>query len=141
IFTNGITGYNSKTKYGQIEDGSSNTILIGESRLHFRENTHGSGTVERYQGWSTAFQTSPGFGIPNNAAAASRPINFTDPEGLPPMGWVSPGYRATEFSSNHPGGAHFVFADGSGTIVSEDIDDEAYWSLGRMADGQIGGKP
>ncbi|QDT69076.1 Type II secretion system protein G precursor [Planctomycetes bacterium MalM25] len=135
IFTNGITGYDSKTKFAQIVDGTSKTFLVGESRLHFRRGTHGGGVEERYQGWSTSFQISSNFGIPNNATAASRPINSTDPEGIPPNGWISPGYRATEFSSHHPGGVQFVFADGSGSFLGEDIDDEVYWSLGRMNDG------
>lgn len=134
IFTNGITGYDSKTKIGQIEDGTSKTMLVGESNLHFRDGTHNFGPG-RYQGWSTSFQISPGFGIPNNATAAALPMNSESPEGIPGRGWVSPGHRATVFGSNHPGGAQFCFADGSATLISEDIDLVLYWSLGRMRDG------
>ena len=138
VFTNGITTYDSKTKFSNIEDGSSNTILLGENRLHFQAGSHGSGDPERFTGWSSTFDVHRNFGIPHTASAASRPINFT-PVFSEEIVWVSPGLRATQFSSHHPGGAHAALADGSVTFLSEDIDEELYWSLGRMADGVITG--
>ncbi|QDS98484.1 DUF1559 domain-containing protein [Adhaeretor mobilis] len=135
IFVNGITSYDSKTKFGQIEDGSSNTFLIGESRVHYLPGSHPMGP-QRYAGWSSSFNSKTDFAIPNNAAAASRPINFDpNPGAGDEIVWNSPGYMAATFGSNHPGGAHFAFADGSVANISEDIDEETYWQMGRMADG------
>lgn len=146
IFTNGIFGYDTETKFGQIEDGASNTILVGENRLHFQMGSHGGGDAEQYTGWSSSWDTTSGFAIAHTGSAASRPINFTQVTGNEPIRgsatvpWYSPGERATQFSSHHPGGAHLCYGDGSARFVSEDIDDLAYWSLGRMADGVVGGE-
>lgn len=146
IFTNGIFGYDSETKFGQIEDGASNTILVGENRLHFQSGSHGSGDTEQFTGWSSSWDTTSGFAISHTGSAASRPINFTQVTGNEPIRgsasvpWYSPGERATQFSSHHPGGAHLSYGDGSARFASEDIDDLAYWSLGRMADGVVGGE-
>ncbi len=133
IFTNGITGYDSRTTFGQIEDGSSNTFLIGETHLVYHPDTHPNGP-NWYSGWSSSFDTNKNFGITINAAAASRPINFS-PFNIDETIWNPPGDRATEFGSYHPGGAHFVFADGSATFISEDVDELAYWALGSKDDG------
>ncbi len=146
IFTNGITGYDSKTKFGQISDGASNTFLIGENRMHFQSGSHGSGDPEQYTGWSSTFDVTSGFAIPHTASAAARPINFSQVTGDEPIlgsgsvPWYSPGLRATQFGSHHPGGAHFCLADGSARFVTEDIDDLTYWSYGRMADGLKAGE-
>jgi prepilin-type processing-associated H-X9-DG protein len=40
------------------------------------------------------------------------------------------------FSSQHPGGAHFLLADGSVRLISETIDRLTYGYLGAMADGE-----
>lgn len=143
IFTNGITGYDSKTKFSKIEDGSSNTFLVGENKVHFLSGAQKSsgGDPEQFTGWSSTWDVSTNFAITHTGSAASRPINFTivtgnevvrDGTSAP---WYSPGERATQFSSHHPGGAQFCFADGSATFISEDVDELAYWSAGRMADG------
>ena len=133
IYTNGITGYDSKTKFKHIKDGSTKTILLGENRLHFQPGTHGSGDITRFAGWSSTFDVHPNFAIPHNGAAAANPINFTPVVGSSPV-WVSPGSRGTEFSSHHPGGAHFAMADCSTRLISEDVDLFVYWSIGRRAD-------
>ncbi|QDS98502.1 DUF1559 family PulG-like putative transporter [Adhaeretor mobilis] len=145
VFNNGISGYNSKTEFRNIQDGASNTILIGENRMHFQMGSHGGGNPEQYTGWSSSWDVSSGFAVTHTGSAASRPINFTVVTGNEPVTgsasqpWYSPGERATQFSSHHPGGAHFCLADGSARFISEDIDDLAYWSYGRMADGQVTG--
>lgn len=131
-FTNGIMSYDSKTKFRQITDGTSKTLLVGENRLHFQLGSHNN-FADRHAGWSSGFDTHPQFGVAHNAAAASNPMNNTPVFGSDIV-WVSPGSRATEFSSHHPGGAHFTMADGSSAFLSEDIDLAVYWSVGRMAD-------
>ena len=133
-FTNGITYYDSQTKTGQITDGLSNTVMVGESRLHYHRGSYPGGQEDRYSGWSSTFDVHPAFGVPINAGATSRPINGTVSIADESQ-WNDPGIRASEFGSYHPGIAHFVFADGSSRQLSEDIDLELYWSLGRKDDG------
>lgn len=136
IFTNGITGYDTQTKFSQVTDGTSKTILIGENDLHFEPGLN-KGFDERSVGWSSGFDVSSGFAVPHNAAAASRPINFLEPQekSLANISDVLAA-RGTQFGSNHPGGCHVVYADASGHFLSEDVDLEVYWALGRMADGE-----
>ena len=43
------------------------------------------------------------------------------------------------FSSWHPGGANFVFGDGSVHFITESIDLNTYWRLGDRADGYVVG--
>lgn len=131
IFTNGITGFDSRTKFARITDGSSNVALLGENRLHYYLGTHPS-FPERHQGWSCGFDTGS-FGVPVNGASTSRPINSTLV--LDTSTFNNPGDRALEFSSYHPGGAHFALGDGSVRLISEDVDLAVYWAFGRMADG------
>ncbi len=109
-----------------ITDGSSNTIAIGEIRpkcsWHARD------------GWMHI-----------NALwfATTCPINYKNcPD--------EPGYDAgcaassawscdMGFKSRHPGGAQFVFADGSVHFLSETIDYETYQRLGDRRDGRTVG--
>jgi prepilin-type N-terminal cleavage/methylation domain-containing protein/prepilin-type processing-associated H-X9-DG protein len=41
------------------------------------------------------------------------------------------------FSSEHPGGANFVFGDGSVRFITESISSQVYQQLGHRADGQL----
>ena len=40
-------------------------------------------------------------------------------------------------SSNHPGGANFLFADGSVHFLKSTVQMRTYWSLGTRADGEV----
>jgi prepilin-type processing-associated H-X9-DG protein len=40
-------------------------------------------------------------------------------------------------TSNHPGGANFLFADGSVHFVKSTINIKTYWALGTKSDGEI----
>jgi prepilin-type processing-associated H-X9-DG protein len=45
------------------------------------------------------------------------------------------GYRNA--NGNHPGGANFLFADGSVHFVKSTINIKTYWALGTRAQGEI----
>ncbi len=111
---------NSSVRMGEIKDGTSNTIFIGE-----RDEEAGAGS------W---------IGAPNpgRQAIGSRTVNanvFLKPN-FPYQGtadqWadlvgdaVGPpdiGHAIFGFSSKHPGGAQFGFGDGKVTFLSENID-------------------
>lgn len=144
IYNNGITGYDSRTKYKNIKDGSSKTVLVAESRLHFQQGSRSDGKHEQFAGWSSGFDYTKGFAATHNGAAAGNPINFTPVptqiNGSAIAPWTSPGGRTTEFSSHHAGGAMVTMADNSTRFVSEDIDLRAYWAMGHMTDGFVLGE-
>ncbi|MEL7496055.1 MAG: DUF1559 domain-containing protein [Planctomycetota bacterium] len=107
----GVFYYNSKTTFGKITDGSSNTIFISERYSFDPEWTNFS----TYRGWSWA-----NFNAPRNfLAGAAEPINYNLPVGSGP----NPPFSLTDkkfssFSSGHPGGANVALGDGSVQFLS-----------------------
>lgn len=102
--------YNSRVRLADISDGSSNTILVGE-----RESK-----VGRAGTW---------IGSRNPNGAGSRGIYVIVANSMPVINASNPPYIWSEndgagegYSSEHTGGAHFLFADGSVRFISENIE-------------------
>jgi prepilin-type N-terminal cleavage/methylation domain-containing protein/prepilin-type processing-associated H-X9-DG protein len=91
----------------QITDGQSNTLMIGES-------------VASQDYHSAAFFAD------GDWAVCSLPLNRFNIEGLDPDKMVEEWYYQRGFKSLHPGGAQFVFADGSVHFIQEDINHSTY---------------
>ncbi|MEN1677994.1 MAG: DUF1559 domain-containing protein [Planctomycetota bacterium] len=146
FFTNGIFFANSKTRISQVADGTSNTLLVGENRLHMVRGEH-SQFPNRAVVWSTAEGENQQFGHPANAFAASEGINADGRTGAGLPGafssyysnWIHHVWTSINSGSFHPGGANFVFADGSTHFLTEDIDLNTFRGMGRRADGDVGG--
>lgn len=106
VTADGIMYPNSSTTFGQISDGSSNTLLIGE-RYSF-DPEWPDFTNRRGYAWSNALA------IQDCLAGVMEPINYMLPPGVGP----DPSFSFTDrklnsFSSGHTGGANFAAADGS----------------------------
>jgi prepilin-type N-terminal cleavage/methylation domain-containing protein len=102
----GILTANSSVTFGNISDGSSNTLLVGE-RYSF-DAEWPSFTTRRGWAWSSALS------LQDCISGVLEPINYQLPVGVGP----SPSFALTDkklnsFSSGHPGGANFSAADGS----------------------------
>jgi prepilin-type N-terminal cleavage/methylation domain-containing protein/prepilin-type processing-associated H-X9-DG protein len=135
-----------------VSDGTSNTILIGETLPEFCEFQRYNSTDKKDPGWAGGNSVAQGNTI--------QPINWkVDPvpaSAAPPSNWSSScadcnsttnpsGDKARclwnwsvtwGFKSNHTGGANFAFADGSVRFISETIDHQTYQYLGCRNDGQ-----
>jgi prepilin-type processing-associated H-X9-DG protein len=120
---------NWAAKMREIEDGASNTIMMGEIRSS-----------------ATAFAWL--YGWTKSEAlwfATTAPLNFeTDPEVLGPglvtqqcRNWEMDYSTANGFKSLHPGGVNFVFCDGSTHFISDSIDYATYQRLGARSDGEV----
>ena len=117
---NGLFYNLSKISFKKVLDGTSKTLMLGET-TGYRGKDLGGNEVAIEFNWIT-----------RNVQSVDEGINgpFTIPGGRSPsllMG-VSGQNRHEEltdqfgFSSYHPGGAHFAMGDASVTFLSEDID-------------------
>ncbi len=119
---NGLLFLNSRIRYNQILDGSSNTILLGEKIA-----------LENDLGWMSGtratLRNTGAFTLPK----PTRRGGFLQEEAPDPTIFGG-------FGSFHTGGGNFVFADGSVRFLSQSIDLELYQNLGDRNDGaMIGG--
>ena len=121
----GIFYFNSKTTFGQVTDGTSKTMAVGEVRGYRPQSPFQKGTVAGDGGRGMRWEvgTSP----------MLLPINGIDGPG----GSNCPNCRWENMSSFHPGGVHAGMGDGSVKFIREDIDTTTFLRLGSMMDGEV----
>ena len=112
-------GENSNTTITQVSDGTSNTIMLGETTF---ENANGTCPPWAYRGW-VQVGVNPGDGI-----------NVWGPPANPTFGKVA---SWPDAGSLHPGGAQFCFADGSVHFLVQSLDTTTLNHLSAMADGTV----
>jgi prepilin-type N-terminal cleavage/methylation domain-containing protein/prepilin-type processing-associated H-X9-DG protein len=118
----GVLFLNSKIRYGDIKDGSSNTILVGEMKPDAFSLGWASGTSASLRNTGTPIDSE------------SRQIGMEGVEADGPDPEVVGG-----FGSHHAGGAQFCFADGSIRFLTPFIKPDLYKNLGHRADGAMMG--
>ena len=110
-----VMGSSQKIRILEVVDGTSNTFMIGETKV-------GSCCLEGWAHTDSAVST------------CAIPPNATQPNGDP--------YPASEwqntyaFNSFHDGGVHFAMTDGSVRFISSDIDMQLYRSLATRRSGE-----
>ncbi len=121
----GMFFHNSAVKFGDITDGTSNTLAFGEIV------GQGPGTFHccAWHAYSDGFGMINGLNAPFRSTASRRPP-FT---ALNMWG----GSAFTGFASYHPGGVHFVRADGSVTFISQSIAQLTLQALGSRSKGEV----
>jgi hypothetical protein len=145
-------GTGGATKFADILDGLSNTLMFGEAepdpllaRLagEIQENANGGrkdhwavagddfdnwyGTDWSEQGGSTAVRIN--FPRPNNP-------RFPSPNGGAADSNADWSAYEVSFGSRHPGGAQFCLGDGAVRFLAETIDPITYSALGTRANGE-----
>jgi len=140
FFHNGMFYANSKIRFADLQDGSSSTVMVGETKYlrtkTIAESGSAPGDRPKWMSWDSALRAWSGgiHSIPIGLAATQHPINAFDS-----WGWCQ---MTSSFSSHHSGGCHLMMADGSVHFVSEDIDMSVYHSIGIRDDGgPLGGFP
>jgi prepilin-type N-terminal cleavage/methylation domain-containing protein/prepilin-type processing-associated H-X9-DG protein len=122
-----------------ISDGTSNTLMIGESTIGNNQFMRDRGGWQwENSGVDQNTTTIPiNWPLPENCAGCDRYCDTTQyPNPLyNPMNWNV----AMGFKSRHPGGVNFAFADGSIHFIQQSIDHKTYQWLGCRNDGMVVG--
>ena len=133
----GIFFIDSRVRFADIIDGSSNTLLFGE-RYHFDPEFDriapalGRGTIAIYGKWGLLSREE---GTMDNVTLHTAvPINYR----MPPGGDIlAVQYRCSAFGSGHPGGANFAFVDGSVRFVGDSTALRTLQALSTRAGGEV----
>ena len=105
---NGIMGEDTATKFGDITDGTSNTILAGEAIYYGIGQSRGSGSFFWDPSWYGRCRHNAG-----GRADAPEALFRIGQSRINPPAFASNGVKRNAFASHHPGGASFALADGS----------------------------
>jgi hypothetical protein len=121
---NGVFGNDGAARLGDILDGSSNTIAIGECK-QIKSTSSVFGPF-----WGAGIHTCCHGYTPNNDVRFTVNGRFNpDPNGQYAWG----------FGSHHTGGAHFLMGDGAVRFISENMDLQILEHLGSFSDGKPAG--
>lgn len=133
---NGVFYTFSKTRLTDIADGTSNTLLGGETVV-VRDTTAHDKRGRYYNAWqgNTLFSTL----YPPNTAVGDRSSYCVSGTKAPCQGLsaTNVNYSARSW---HSGGANFVLADGSVRFIPDNVNVEAYTALGTRAGGEPAGE-
>lgn len=119
---NGLLFLNSKIKYFDIKDGSSNTVLLGEKLSGTTDLGWASGTRSSLRNTSELLSVRQWISLQRGPQDESAALDFVG-----------------GFGSYHPGGSSFCFADGSVRFLRTGINATLFENLGNRADGAMMG--
>jgi prepilin-type N-terminal cleavage/methylation domain-containing protein/prepilin-type processing-associated H-X9-DG protein len=133
---NGFADYGIPKKMKSFIDGSSNTIAVGETAYNNDGSWYGvqvaancGGANSFFNVWSATLRMSTNFRVTKN------PLNTPPGQGAYQAGGIC-GQNAA-FGSRHPGGANFLFVDGSVHFVKNSINGPVYWALSSRNGGEV----
>jgi prepilin-type N-terminal cleavage/methylation domain-containing protein/prepilin-type processing-associated H-X9-DG protein len=127
----GVIFPQSRTRFRDIIDGTSNTILLGESsssRGWSNTMKQGWGGIQPWT-WGIYWYTD-NRRLMIDSKNIQFPINYRGDFGT----------NHTPYTSFHPGGVHFLLCDGSVRFVSENIDLNLLKAIGTRAGGEVIGE-
>ena len=149
VTNNGVFYLNSRTRYEEIADGSSQTIFFGEHMIGPGDLGWMSGTKSTLRNVGepinktrpTFFPVTPQANTPNANAGVDADDDPTAPKPAKatakPAAETKAADRVGGFSSYHPGGANFAFGDGSVRFLKNTMSPRIFQLLANRADGEM----
>ena len=141
LFNNGIMFLNSSVPIAAIQDGTTNSVLVGETMYVTLRRSYIGANIT----WAGAARTRNSINslavIANSAAifcGMNKPLVEYDFPTAKKRSGAANGHSMIQlgFSSWHPGGGHVVLGDGSVRFISENADLLTQQKLGSIRDGQ-----
>jgi prepilin-type N-terminal cleavage/methylation domain-containing protein len=133
VYTDSSPG---KTKFRDFSDGTSNTLMIGETAYNLPDYVFSAASTDcagksRY---SFTYWANP---FPGSTACTTE--HDFNPRDIEEDGLFDPNWTRS-FRSDHEGGVQFTLADGSVHFVSENIDAGVLDALATRAGGEVVGE-
>lgn len=133
---------NSDTRFRDLRDGISNSVLLGEHTSSLSDKT--------WAGVVPGAFTHPKINTPENAAESGAAMIMV--HSGPAAGEVDllgnpiihppnyPTLHVCQMQSEHPGGAHVLFADGGTRFINENVNLDTFAALTSINEGDIPGE-
>ncbi|HWL07458.1 MAG TPA: DUF1559 domain-containing protein [Planctomicrobium sp.] len=158
LWNNGTLYLNSSTRMRDLTDGSSNTVVIGETKYQLGPRAR-TNSLERTS-WASSIRGCVNTTSGVTAAITDVPINaykgdgnsadtlFTEnssgtlPNGIGTVNGTAATHnlQGRAFSSAHTGGCHFALGDGSVRFISENVNLTTLQHLAMRNDGEALGE-
>jgi prepilin-type processing-associated H-X9-DG protein len=135
MLLNSTSNNNTRTtNMAMVTDGTSNTAMVGEigKSLNVQPNKIDKGSFPLWAGGNDSAG-----GSPMQAGCVMRPmdVNTYINRKFDPTATTNPDVTDYCFGSFHPGGAQFVFVDGSVHFIPQTVDTLVYYHLGNRNGG------
>lgn len=128
VYTNSTPG---QTRFRDITDGSTNTLMIGETAYNLPDYKFSSGDCSGQSRYSFTYWSSP---YPGSAVCTTEhgfnPKDVAD-DSIYDSNWFK------TFRSDHVGGVQFTLSDGSVRFISENIDAALLDALATRNGGEV----
>lgn len=131
VYTDSVAG---KTKFRDMIDGTSNTLMIGETAYNLPDYEFSSGNCVGESRYSFTYWVNP---FPGSTTCTTA-YGF-NPHDIKDDGIFDPNWTRT-FRSDHVGGANFTLTDGSVRFISEIIDSDLLDALATRHGGEVVGE-